>query len=78
MGTAVDLFRSGAFDPETVTLLCSAYDRARKSLHDTGQPYIVNEIIAERIIFAAKHGERDTQKLCESALRGLSNRLSKF
>jgi hypothetical protein len=74
MGTAVDLFRSGAFDPETVTVLCKAYDRARKSLRDTGQPYIVNEIIAERIIFAAKRGERDAQKLCESALRGLSSK----
>ncbi len=67
----VDLFRSTVFDPETVKLLSDAYDKARKSLHDTGQPYIVNEIIAERIISLAKQGERDPDRLCKGALTAL-------
>lgn len=67
----VDLFRSTAFGPETVKLLCDAYDSARRSLHDTGQPPLVNEIIAQRIIAFAEQGERDPEKLCESALKAL-------
>ena len=41
-------------------------------LHDRGQPDIVNEVIAERIISLAKKGERDPDKLCEGALVALS------
>ncbi|HYC17299.1 MAG TPA: hypothetical protein VEC94_08835 [Pseudolabrys sp.] len=69
-----DLFHAAAFDPETVKLLCDAYERARKSLHDTGQPDIVNEIIAQRMIALAKQGERDPEKLCEGALKALGNK----
>jgi hypothetical protein len=72
MATIVDLFHSTAFDPETVKGLCSAYDKARASLHDTGQPHIVNEVIARRIIALAKQGERDPDRLCAAALRGLT------
>ncbi len=70
----VDLFCSTAFDPETVKLLSDAYDKARKSLHDTGQPYIVNEIIAERIISLAKQGERNADSLCKGALTALKDK----
>jgi hypothetical protein len=70
MATIVDLFQN-AFDPETVKTLCEAYDKACKQLHDTGQPYIVNEIIAQHIIDLAKQGERDPDRLCQAALKGL-------
>ena len=73
MGKIVrNLFYGTAFDPETVKSLCDAYDRACTSLHDRGQPDIVNEVIAERIISLAKKGERDPDKLCEGALVALS------
>lgn len=71
MSTVVDLFRATAFDPETVKALCDAYDKAVKSLHDTGQPYLVSEVIAQRIIALAKQGERDPDRLCEDALKAL-------
>jgi hypothetical protein len=74
MGTIQDLFRATAFDPETVKTLCDAYDKARKSLHDTGQPPIVNEIIAQRIIALAQQGERDPDRLCAGALSALGNK----
>jgi hypothetical protein len=74
MGAITDLFHATAFDPETVKTLCDAYDKARKSLHDTGQPHLVNEIIADRIIALAKAGERDPDKLCEGALVALGNK----
>ncbi len=70
----VDLFCSTAFDPETVKLLGDAYDKARKSLHDNGQPHIVNEVIAERIISLAKQGERDSDSLCNRALTAIKDR----
>ena len=49
MGKIVRNLFGTAFDPETVKCLCDAYDRACTSLHDRGQPDIVNEVIAERI-----------------------------
>ena len=74
MGTIQDLFRATAFDTETVKTLCDAYDKARKSLHDTGQPRIVNEIIAQRIIALAEKGERDPDRLCAGALSALGSK----
>jgi hypothetical protein len=41
---------------------------ARKDLHDTGQPDLVYEVIAKRIIEAAKSGERYPEKLRDWAL----------
>ena len=38
MGDIVEFFRKSDFDPETVKVLCDAYDRANRSLHDNGQP----------------------------------------
>lgn len=67
MGTIQDLFRATAFDTETVKTLCDAYDKARKSFHDTSQPRIVNEIIAQRMIALAEKGERDPDRLCAGA-----------
>jgi len=74
MSSVLHLFHEAAFDPETVKVLCDAYDRARRSLHDTGQPYIVSEIIAKRIISLASLGERDPDKLCEGALKALGTK----
>ena len=62
------------FDPETVKTLCDAYDKACKSLHDTGQPHIVSEVIAQRMISLAEQGERDPDRLCEGALSALGNK----
>jgi hypothetical protein len=45
-----------------------AFDAACKDLHDTGQPSVVYEVIANRIVEAAKSGERDPVKLKEAAL----------
>lgn len=73
MGEIIDLFRAAAFDPEAVAVLCAAFDKARKSLHDTGQPALVQEVIARRIIESAKRGERDPDKLCEEALAALGS-----
>jgi hypothetical protein len=57
-----------SFDPELIAALIAVYDRAVASLHDNGQPEIVREAMAGRIIEAAKKGERDPDRLCKAAL----------
>jgi hypothetical protein len=47
------------------------YRMARKELHDRGQPAIVQEVIARRIIAITKAGERDPVKICTEALSSL-------
>jgi hypothetical protein len=63
-----------AFDPETIVLLSAAYEKALRNLHDEGQPQIVREVIAKRIIELASKGERDPERLCQAALSAISIR----
>jgi hypothetical protein len=56
--------KGGSFDPEMTHAMGAAYDKARKMLHDKGQPFIVQEIIARNIIEVARTGERDPDKIC--------------
>ena len=46
-----------------------AFDQACKSLRNFGSACTVREIIAKRIIDAAKNGERDPARLYEQALK---------
>lgn len=60
--------KDGSFDPGTIHAMSAAFDRARKLLHDRGQPGVVLEIIATRIIAIAAAGERDPDQMCQQAL----------
>jgi len=55
-----------AFDDTTTSAMGDAFDRACKSLQQFGS---APEIIANRIIAAAKYGERDVTRLYEQVLR---------
>jgi hypothetical protein len=59
------------FGPETTSAMSEAYEAALEELRDTGQPQIVRDIIAERIVAAAKLGELDPVRLREAALGSL-------
>jgi hypothetical protein len=59
------------FDDEVTALLGGAFDAACRELHDKGQPSIVYELIATRIIEAAKKGERNIDKLRDAGLSAL-------
>jgi hypothetical protein len=48
-----------------------AFDAVCKHLDDTGQPALVREIIAKRIIEAARTGERDPVRLRDAGLAAL-------
>lgn len=49
-----------------------AFDAACKALHDKGQPSVVYEVMARRIIAAARAGERDVLQLRNAALQALA------
>jgi hypothetical protein len=58
-----------AFDAEATQAMGHAYEKARAMLHDTGQPNVVREIIAKRIVEIATSGERDPDALARRALQ---------
>jgi len=62
-------FIPGAFGPEAIAAMGEAFDAACKELGDTGQPEVAREVVAGRIIAAARFGERDPVRLLEAALR---------
>jgi hypothetical protein len=66
------LVTPGEFDPEALTAMVEAFDAALKALDDGGQPKMVLEVIAQRIIEAARRGERDPVLLVEAALPWLT------
>ncbi len=70
MTAILPFFQGTAFEPEVCQGLGEAFERACQSLHDVGQPDIVKEVIAKRIIELARCGERDPERLCEQALQG--------
>jgi len=59
------------FDDRVTQIMGEAFDSACKELHDTGQPAVVHEVIAKRIIDAAKNGERDLVRLRYAGLAAL-------
>src|SRR6266576_6304095 len=61
----------GVFDDRVTQIMGEAFDRACKDLHDKGQPEIVYEVIAKRIIEAVKNGERDPIRLRKAGLAAL-------
>jgi len=58
------------FDDVATSAMGAAFDRACASLKDYGSA--VPTIIAERIIAAAKNGERDSDRLYEQALKAFA------
>lgn len=73
MATILNFIRpdASAFDEFATFAMGQAFDTACAELHDSNLPKLVRETIAERIIEAAKRGERDPQRLCSSAVAGI-------
>jgi hypothetical protein len=53
----------GVFEPEAIMVLGEAFETAVKELPDNAQPEVARELIAGRIIAAARLGERDPARL---------------
>jgi hypothetical protein len=62
------LMQAGAFGPEAIAAMDEALEAALKELQHTGPPDVVREIVAGRIIGAARLGERDPARLRAAAL----------
>ena len=67
--TIIPYLRGYSFDPEITKAMGTAYDRAREMLDDIGQPEVVQEVIAKRIIKVVQTGERDADRICQRAMR---------
>jgi hypothetical protein len=61
----------GTFDETATRVMGAAFDAACEGLGDIGQ--LAREVIAERIIAAAKSGERDPARLREAALEAFKS-----
>jgi hypothetical protein len=59
----------GVFEPETIAAMSEVLDAACEKLGDIDQLEVAREVIAGRIIAAARLGERDPARLLEAALR---------
>jgi hypothetical protein len=69
---SIEPFLQGrAYDPELTRIMGLAFDNALNGLHDSGQPAVVQEIIAKRIVDLAATGERDPVRLAAKALEAL-------
>ena len=56
------------FDDQATKAMGEAFEAARKDLDEAGQPSVVYEAVAKRIIEMAKSGERDANQLRDRAL----------
>jgi hypothetical protein len=62
------------FDDSVTSVMGEAFDAACAKLQDNNLSQLVREIIAERIIEAAKRGERDPERLCSFAIAAMGSR----
>jgi hypothetical protein len=59
-----------AFDPEAISVMGDAYERALR-IAPTPASESIRQVIAARIIDLARTGERDPHKLCKQSLTDL-------
>src|SRR5438876_11863566 len=57
MADVLPFFQGAAFDDDATQVMGKAFDRAVQTLDDNGQPDLVRQIIAKRIIEVARNGE---------------------
>jgi hypothetical protein len=65
----------GVFEPEAVAAMSEAFEAACNELHRAGHAAVMREVIAGRIVAAARFGERDPVRLRAAALAGPAVRL---
>jgi hypothetical protein len=59
------------FDDGLTQLMGDAFEEACRELHDKGQPPVVQEVLAKRILDAVRRGERDPKRLRDAALSAI-------
>ena len=71
MGSILPFVPRVVLDDADTRVMGEAFDAACEEVRDTGQPPLVREIMAKRIIDAARAGERDVNRLRGAALSGV-------
>ena len=59
------------FDDYVTSVMGEAFDAACAQIQDNNLSDLVREMIAARIVEAAKRGERDPERLCSIAIAAL-------
>src|SRR5258708_38132933 len=62
------------FDDQATKAMGEAFEAACKDLDEAGQPSVVYEAVAKRIIEMAKSGERDANQLRDRALTAFGHK----
>jgi hypothetical protein len=65
------LIQNLTFNQDDIERLAAAYEEALRALHISDRDDPVNEVIARRIIEAARAGVRDINALCQMAIKDL-------
>ena len=68
---SIHVFLDAAFTPEDVQILAAAFEDALKALGLVDREDAVTKLVAEKIITAAKTGERDPERLRDAVLAEL-------
>ena len=63
------LLQGATFSPEEIQAMSEAYEAVRKKLHDRGQPDLVNEIIAKRIVEVGKAKALNATEMANRVLK---------
>jgi hypothetical protein len=64
-------FGNGAFDPQTLVVLETAFDEAWLTLKSIGNQTVKPDELARSVFQLAMEGERDPERLHDGALNGL-------
>ncbi len=72
MGSILPFVPRVVFDDAETRIMGEAFDAACREIRGTGQPLRVREVMAKRIIDAARAGERDITRLRDAALSALN------
>ena len=67
------LLQFSAFEPDQIACMRAAYEDALAALKLNDRRDPITELVAKKVIEAAQAGERDPDRLCETALRDFSN-----
>lgn len=66
------LAQNQVFGPDEVAVMVAAFEKALRELGLTDREDPATLLVAEKIIEAAKQGERDPVRLREAAVKGLT------
>ena len=71
MGSILPFIPRVVFDDADTRIMGAAFDAACEEIRGAGQQPLVREVMAKRIIDAARAGERDVTRLRDAALSAL-------